>query len=103
MGNLSASQRTADCALQEIEDTHASSVSILLKSATELTTYLSLIKDSEVKVKVDIKNPLTILKDSLSLVGKLNQILNQFCRNLVLPLLPQQFVKLTENVEQSSD
>ena len=46
---------------------------MLLKSASELTIYLSSEKDSVVKEEVDIKTPLTMLKYSLSLAGEVNQ------------------------------
>ena len=44
-----------------------------------------------------------MLKDSVSLDGNVNQILNHFCRSLVKPSMSQQFLKLAEKVEESSE
>lgn len=55
--------------------------------------------DSAAKEEVHVKNPLTVLKDLLSLAGNVNQTLNQFCRSLVKPSIAQQFAIL-ETSEQ---
>ena len=51
--------------------------------------------DSAAKEEVHVKNPLTVLKDLLSLTGNVNQTLNQFCRSL-------EFLKLVNKSEESS-
>ena len=46
---------------------------------------------------------LTMLKDSLSLAGKMSQSINQLRRKLIKPTLPPQFSKLAEKSEESSE
>ena len=77
-------------------------VSLMLKAASESTTYVSLKKDSAVK-GVDTKILLKMLKDTFSLAMKVNKTLNQFRKNLVKPSLLEQFVKIVEKVEESSE
>ena len=64
--------------------------------------YMSLKKDSAEK-GVYTKTLLKMLKDTFSLVMKVNKTLNQFRKNLVKPSLLQQFVKIVEKVEESSE
>ena len=59
---------------------------------------MSLKKDSAEK-GVYTKTLLKMLKDTFSLVMKVNKTLNQFRKNLVKPSLLQQFVKIVEKVE----
>ena len=47
----------------------------------------------------DIKSPLVRLKDSLSVVCKVNQSINQFRKNLDKPSLTSKFGKLGEKTE----
>ena len=47
--------------------------------------------------------PLTILKDSLSLAGKMTQSINQLRRELIKLVFPPQFSKLAEKSEESSE
>lgn len=77
-------------------------VSLMLKAASESTTYVSLKKDSAVK-GVYTKILLKMLKDTFSLAMKVNKTLNQFRKNLVKPSLLEQFVKIMEKVEESSE
>ena len=44
-----------------------------------------------------------MLKDSLSLAGNVSQTLKQFCWSLVKLSIPQQFLKVVEKVEESSE
>ena len=44
-----------------------------------------------------------MLKDTFSLAMKVNKTLNQFRKNLVKPSLLEQFVKIVEKVEESSE
>ena len=62
---------------------------------------MSLKKDSAEK-GVYTKTLLKMLKDTFSLVMKVNKTLNQFRKNLVKPSLLQQFMKIVEKVEESS-
>ena len=64
--------------------------------------YMSLKKDSAEK-GVYTKTLLKMLKDTFSLVMKVNKTLNQFRKNLVKPSLLQQFMKIVEKVEESSE
>ena len=50
----------------------------------------------------DIKIPLTLLKNALSLTGKLNQSFNQLRKNFIKPLLPVQYDRLADIVDDSS-
>ena len=77
-------------------------VALMLKAASESTTYVSLKKDSAVK-GVYTKILLKMLKDTFSLAMKVNKTLNQFRKNLVKPSLLEQFVKIVEKVEESSE
>ena len=77
-------------------------VSLMLKAASESTTYVSLKKDSAVK-GVYTKILLKMLKDTFSLAMKVNKTLKQFRKNLVKPSLLEQFVKIVEKVEESSE
>ena len=77
-------------------------VSLMLKAASESTTYVSLKKDSAVK-GVYTKILLKMLKDTFSLAMKVNKTLNQFRTNLVKPSLLEQFVKIVKKVEESSE
>lgn len=78
-------------------------VSLMLKAASESTTYVSLKKDSAVKgvyTKILLK---ILMKDTFSLAMKVNKTLNQFRKNLVKPSLLEQFVKIVKKVEESSE
>lgn len=50
--------------------------------------------------QAEIKFPLTNSKDSISLAGKVNQSINQFCRNPVKPSLPAKFSELGKEEEE---
>ena len=67
----------------------------MLKAASELTKLLP----KHNNVNLDIKTPLSLLKNSLSHV---NQALNQYRRDIIKPALPSQFVKIAESADDSS-
>ena len=96
---ISVAQRTNDVGLQEIQKTHAASVSLILKAASEFTNLLS----KSIFSKDGIMIPLTMLKDSLSLAEKMSQSINQLRRKLIKPALPPEFSKLAEKSEESSE
>ena len=100
---LAGSQRTIDKAIQDIQKMYASSVALTLKAASEMTYYLRHKEDHSRNSELDIETPLSMLKDSLSIAGKVNQTINQFRRNLVRPSLPSQFAKLADKVDESSE
>ena len=64
--------------LGEISLFDASSVPLILKVASEVRNYLPSKKNSMEKEKTDVRTLLSMLKDSLSLSGKVNQTKNQF-------------------------
>ena len=45
---------------------------------------------------LDVKVPLALLKNALSLAGKLNQSTNQLRRNFIRPSLPIQYARLAD-------
>ena len=64
-------------------------ISLVLQDASEMSTCLTPAPSKEHGHKqIDIVLPLTKLKYSLSLAGKVNQSINQSGRNLVKPSLP---------------
>ena len=82
---LLAQQKTNDCALLEIQKTYASSLLLVLQAASDMSAYLTPSPGKDYRdYQIGIKSPLTKLKDSLSLVCKVSQSINQFHRNLVL-------------------
>jgi len=95
---ISGTNRTYEVKLQNIQKLHASSVTYMLQSASELTKILASTADKD----IDIKKPLTMLKDSLSLAGKLIQSLNQFRRDIIKHALPPQYAKLADLDDDSS-
>ena len=90
---LLAQQKTNDCALLEIQKTYTSSLLLVLQAASDMSAYLTPSPGKDYRdYQIGIKSPLTKLKDSLSLVCKVSQSINQFHRNLVL--LPAKFTKI---------
>ena len=71
---------------------------LMLKAASELTKLLP----KHNNVNLDIKTPLSLLKNSLSLAGNINQALSQYRRDIIKPTLPSQFVKIAESPDDSS-
>ena len=61
----------------------------MLKAAPEPTKLL--LKHN---VNLDIKAPLSLLKNLLSLAGNVNQALTQYRSAIIKPTLPSQFVKI---------
>ena len=91
-------QRTHDCKMQSIQKTYVASTTLMFKAASELTKLLP----KHNKVNLDIKTPLSLLKNSLSLAGNVNQALNQYRCDIIKPTLPSQFVKIAEAAGDSS-
>ena len=78
-------------------------ISLVLQAASESSSYLTPAPGEEHGDKqLEIKSPLTKLKDSLFLSGKINQSINQFCRNLLKPPLSATFTKRGKKAEQLS-
>ena len=67
-------------------------------SSSELTKFLP----KHNNVNLDIKTPLSLLRNSLSLAGNVNQALNLYRCNIIKPTLPLQFVKTVESADDSS-
>ena len=86
--------RSQDRKLQDIQKFHAASTSLVVKAASELSQYLQ--ASSQGNKAIDIKTPLTMLKDALSLAGCANQSLNKLRRNLIKPSLPAEYAKLAD-------
>ena len=90
---LLAQQETNDCAILEIQKAYASSLLLVLQTASEMSAYVTPIPGKDYRdYQIGIKSLFTKLKDSLSLVCKVSQSINQFRRNLVL--LPAKFTKI---------
>ena len=70
----------------------------MLKAASELTKLLQ----KHNNINLDFKSPSSLLKNSLSLVGNVNQALNQYRREIVKPTLPSHFVKIAESADDFS-
>ena len=51
----------------------------------------------------DVKVPLTLLKNTLSLAGKLNQSINQLRKNFIKPSLRVQYARLADIADDSSE
>ena len=51
----------------------------------------------------DVKVPLTLLKNALSLAGKFNQSINQLRRNFIKPSLPVPCARLADIADDSSE
>ena len=73
-----------DCKLQEVQKLLAASVSYIVQASSELTKQLVSSKQPTA-ASFDVKIPLTLLKNALSLAGKLNQSINQLRRNFIKP------------------
>ena len=98
--NLPTFQRTVDSKIQDIQKVHAASVSLLSTTASYLGTS-SLTTQGQNK-ETDFKIPLNFLKDSLSLAGKANQMLNQLRRQLIKPTLPPKYCQLADIADDSA-
>ena len=92
--NLPTFQRTVDSKIQDIQKVHAASVSLLLTTASYLGT--SILTAQGQNKETNFKIPLNFLKDSLSLAGKANQMINQLRRQLIKPTLPPKYCQITD-------
>ena len=100
---LPGSVRSHDCKLQDIQKIFTTSTILSLKAASELTNILQSLKQGKPITDKDIKTPMTSLKDSLSLAGKVNQSINQLRRYLIKPSLPSQYSKLADLTDESAE
>ena len=73
--------RSQSCKLQEVQKLLAASASHIVLASSELTKQLMYSKQPTTN-SFDVKVLLTLLKNALSLAGKLNQSINQLRRNL---------------------
>ena len=93
--------RNQDRKLQDIQKFHAASTSLVIKAASEITQYLQ--ASSQDSKALDIKTPLTMLKDALSLAGCTNQSINKIRRKLIKPSLPAEYSKLADIADDSAE
>ena len=84
--------------MQSIQKTYVVSTTLMPKASWELTKLLPKHNNTHHV----IKTPLSLLKNSLSLAGSLNQDLNQYRRDIIKHTLPSQFVKISESADDSS-
>ena len=84
--------------MQSIEKTYVASTTLMLKAASELTKLLP----KHNNVNLDIKAPLSLLKNSLSLAGNVNRALNQYRCDIIKSTVLSQFVKIAELADDSS-
>ena len=80
----------------------AASASHIVQASSELTKQLVSSKQPTVD-SFDVKVPLTLLKNALSLAGKLNQSINQLRRNFIKPSLPVKYARLADIADDSSE
>ena len=98
--NLPTFQRTVDSKIQDIQKVHAASVSLLLTTTSYLGT--SILTTQGQNKETDFKIPLNFLKDSLTLAGRANQIINQLRRQLIKPTLPPKYCQLADIADDSA-
>ena len=67
-------QHTHDCEMQSIQGTYVASTTLMLKAASILTKLLP----KHNNAILDIKTRFSLMKNSLSLAGNVNQALNQY-------------------------
>ena len=95
MGNFN---RTVDYKLQEAQNIHSASVTMLLRAASSLTEIYR-----NKSMPTEIKEVMDNLKESMSLAGRASQQINQTRRELIKPSLPTEYKKLASEVEETSD
>ena len=78
--------RSQDCKLQKVEKLLAASVSHIGEASSELIKEMVSSKQP-IADSFDVKVPLTLLKNALSLAGKLNQSINQVRKIFIKPSL----------------
>ena len=94
--------RSQDCKLQEFEKLLAASASHIVQASSELTKQLVSSKQPTVD-SFDVKVPLTLIKNALSLAAKLNQSINQLRGNFIKPSLLVQYARLAGIADDSSE
>ena len=99
LGNRVCSQ---DCKLQKVQKLLAASASHIVQASSELTKQLVSFKQSTVD-SFNVKVPLTLLKNAVSLAGKLDQSINQPRRNFIKPSLPVQYARLADIADDISE
>ena len=82
-----------DCKKQKVQKLLTVSASHKVQASSELKKQLVPSKQSIVD-SIDVKVPLTLLKNTLSLSGKLNQSINQLRRSFIKPSLLVLYAKL---------
>ena len=87
--------RSLDYKLQKVQKLLAASASHIVQPSSKLTKQLVSSKQPTVD-SFDVKVTLTLLKNALSLAGKLNQSINQLRRNFIKPSLPVQYARLAD-------
>ena len=92
--------RSQDCKLQEFEKLLAASASHIVQASSELTKQLVSSKQPTVDL-FDVKVPLTLLKNALSLAAKLNQSINPLRGSFIKPSLPAQYARLADIADDS--
>ena len=78
--------RGQECKLQEVQKLLAPSASHIVKASSELSKQLVFSEQPTVD-SFDVKISLPLLKNALSLAGKLNQTINKLRRNFIKPSL----------------
>ena len=102
MSVIPQSSRSRDRGIQDIQIITAASASLILQAAAGMLQYF-VAASKRSGGRTDIMPPLTKIKYALSLVGKANQELNQFRRNMIEPYLPQRFPKLADISDDSKN
>lgn len=91
--NLSTFTRSTDVKIQEILSLHSSSVTVLLRAASDLSESKSF----------STKEPMLALKEDVSLVGTVLQSINTLRRDLMKPALPKGYSNLASEASESSE
>ena len=88
--------------MQEVQKLLPISASHIAKASSKLTKQLVSTKQPTVD-SFDVKVPLTLLSNALSLAGTLNQSINQLGRIFIKPSLPVQYARLADITDDSSE
>ena len=107
---LPTSIRTNEVKLQKLQKYLSSSITMVLKAAsdlTEITQKLSQVKKASDKDKIsfikefNLSAPMNSLKNAVALGGKTNQQINKFRREAIKPTLPLKYRKLTDLADEA--
>ena len=93
-------QRNAEIKIQEIQKVHTATTVMLLKAASQLTSVHRSLEGN--KGASDLTGPVNLLKDSLSLPGKVNQLIYRLRRHLIKPTLFSKYCKLADVTDESA-